>query len=77
MKQKKIKREYVDDGHTIYNMDVDGMPHRRVQSKDGLNVTKEEKRAMIKAALIHYLPILGGVILCFLVAMLIILWWLH
>ena len=44
MKQKKIKREYVDDGHTIYNMDVDGMPHRRVQSKDGLNVTKEEKR---------------------------------
>ena len=47
MKQKKIKREYVDDGHTIYNMDVDGMPHRRVQSKDGLNVTKEEKRAWL------------------------------
>lgn len=77
MKEKKNKHEYIDDGHTIYNMDVDGMPHRRVQSKDGLNVTKEEKRAMIKAAFIHYLPILGGIILCFLIAMLIIFWWLH
>ena len=29
MKQKKIKREYVDDGHTIYNMDVDGMSQKK------------------------------------------------
>ena len=75
---KKInKQKYIDDGHTIYNMDVDGMPHRRVQSKDSINTTKKEKRAMIKAALLHYLPILGGVILCFLAAMLLIFWWLH
>ena len=26
--KKNKKEKYVDDGHTIYNMDVDGMPHR-------------------------------------------------
>lgn len=24
--KKNKKEKYVDDGHTIYNMDVDGMP---------------------------------------------------
>ena len=75
--KRKNKPKYIDDGHTIYNMDVDGMPHRRVQSNDKLNVTKKEKRAMIKAALLRYLPILGLVILAFSVTMLLIFWWLH
>lgn len=75
-KNKKIK--YEDDGHTIYNMDVDGMPHRRTSSKGNNNIdlTKEERRAMIKAAIGHYLPILLGVIGCFLLAMIIIYFWL-
>lgn len=75
--KRKNKPKYIDDGHTIYNMDVDGMPNRRVQSNDNLNVTKKEKRAMIKAALLRYLPILGLVILAFSVTMLLIFWWLH
>ena len=75
--KRKNKPKYIDDGHTIYNMDVDGMPHRRVQSNDNLNVTKKEKRAMIRAALLRYLPILGLVILAFSVTMLLIFWWLH
>ena len=44
---------------------------------DNLNVTKKEKKAMIKAALLRYLPILGLVILAFSVTMLLIFWWLH
>lgn len=73
---KKNKQKFIDDGHTIYNMDVDGMPKRK-QAKAKIYVTPEEKKAMIKAALSHYLPILGIVIGCFIIAMLIILVWLH
>lgn len=73
---KKIKKEYVDDGHTIYNMDVDGMPHRIKQS-DNIGLTKKERKAMIKAAFAHYIPIFLGVIICFLLTMFIIYLWLN
>lgn len=74
MKNKKEK--YVDDGHTIYDMDIDGMPHRIPKNKNKIYVTKDEKKAMIKAAFTHYVPILLGVLLCFFLTMLLILWWL-
>lgn len=70
------KQKYIDDGHTIYNMDVDGMPHRRAKNKDDLFVTRKEKRAIIKAAFRHYFPIFIGVLICFLIAMLLIMLWL-
>ncbi len=70
------KPKYIDDGHTIYNMDVDGMPHRRAKNKDDFYVTRKEKRAIIKAALQHYLPLFIGVLVCFLIAMLLIMLWL-
>lgn len=70
------KPKYIDDGHTIYDMNVDGMPNYKAKSKDGLNVTRKEKKAMIKAALAHYLPIVIGIIVCFLIAMLLIYLWL-
>ncbi len=73
---KKQKDKYIDDGHTIYNMDVDGMPHRRVHKNDGIELTKKERRAIQLAALLHYLPILFGVILCFTIAILLIFLWL-
>lgn len=77
MKEKKKKIEYIDDGHTIYNMDVDGMPHRRFKQKnDNLNLSKKERKAIIKAALLTYMPVLFGVIFCFLIAMIIIYFWL-
>ena len=75
-KEKKKKQKYVDDGHTIYNMDVDGMPHRTTKNKDGIYLTKEEKKAMIKSAMEHYLPILFGVLLCFGITILLIYFWL-
>jgi len=77
MKMKtKNKQKFIDDGHTIYNMDVDGMPKRKT-TKPKLYVTTDEKKAMIKAAFAHFLPILIMVVACFAVAMLIILVWLH
>lgn len=74
---KKRKQKFVDDGHTVYNMDIDGMPHRIPKATDdSVSLTKKEKNAMIKAALGHYLPIVLGVCLCFFVAMLIMYFWL-
>lgn len=75
--KKNKKEKYVDDGHTIYNMDVDGMPHRkRHNNDDNFSLTKNEKKAAVKAALAHYMPIVLGVIVCFFLAMLFILLWL-
>ncbi len=72
--KKNKKSKFVDDGRTIYNMDVDGLPKRKEKNK--LNLTKEERKLVIQAAIKHYFPILIGVILCFLFAMLLIKWWL-
>lgn len=73
--KKKVK--YVDDGHTIYNMDIDGMPHRIPKNKDGIQLTKKERKAIIKAAFSYYLPIIFGVIICFLLTMVLLYFWLH
>lgn len=72
---KKEKQKFIDDGHTIYNMDIDGMPHRVKKSSIGL--TKKERNAMIRAAFAHYIPIFLGVIICFLLTMFIIYLWLN
>ena len=42
--EKKIKPKYIDDGHTIYNMDVDGMPNKRPKNNEGLGLTRRERR---------------------------------
>jgi hypothetical protein len=75
-KNKSKKKEYIDDGHTIYNMDVDGMPHRIPKNNNNIGLTRSERRAAILAALGHFLPILFGVLLCFFVTMLLIYFWL-
>lgn len=50
--KKNKKEKYVDDGHTIYNMDVDGMPHRkRHNNDDNFSLTKNEKRQQQKQPL--------------------------
>lgn len=72
---KKKKKEYIDDGHTIYNMDVDGMPGRK-EVKGNISLTKKEKKTLIKAALEYYFPIFLAVLSCFFIALLIIYFWL-
>lgn len=75
-KDKKIKPKYIDDGHTIYNMDVDGMPHKRPKNNENLGLTRKERRAVIRAALLHFIPILIGIIICFTLVMILLYFWL-
>lgn len=72
---KKNKKQYIDDGHTIYNMDVDGMPKRR-EKEGNLGLTKNEKKTLIKAAFQFYFPIFLGILFCFFIAILIVYLWL-
>ncbi len=77
MKNKDKKEKFIDDNHTIYNMDVEGMPKRRPSSKGNeLGLTKKERRALIRAAYLHFIPILVGIIICFILAMILIRFWL-
>lgn len=67
---KKNKKKYIDDGHTIYNMD--GLSkHPKVKSND-VNVTRKERFAMIRAAFRVYLPRLFLIILSFTLAFLLL-----
>ena len=76
-KEKKKKQKFIDDGRTIYNMDVDGMPHRRMkEDPNGVYLTKKERKAAIIAAILHFMPILFGVILCFTIVMVLLYFWL-
>ena len=79
MKNKKKKDEYIDDGHTIYNMDVEGFKwhDNKVKNKNSIYVTKEEKRLLIKAALKSYLPKMLIILLGFTVAIILIYFWLN
>lgn len=83
---KKRKKEYADDdGRTIANMNVDGLPwyqpnkeendkkKRRMQE---LKVTRQEKWAMIKGAYLAYLPMLLCILSAFAIVMLLIQLWL-
>ena len=53
-KPKKTKIKYVDDGHTVYSME--GLTGKLPEEKDRPNLTKKERRALIRAAFGHYLP---------------------
>lgn len=79
MKNKKKKDEYIDDGHTIYNMDVEGFKwhDNKVKNKNSIYVTKEEKKLLIKAALKSYLPKMLIILLGFTLAIILIYFWLN
>ncbi len=77
-KKKKKKTKYIDDGHTIYNMDVEGFKwHDKKKGKDSVPLEKKEKLAVIKAALIVYLPILLVCLIGFALAGFLLYLWLH
>ena len=77
MKIKNNKnQEFIDDGHTIYDMNVDASWNNRRDKTPSVMVTKEERRMLIKAALKAYLPKLLMVLGCFLVVMILIYLWL-
>ncbi len=77
--KKKKQRKYEDDGHTIFNMNVDAYWSRgkKTNEETNVSVSKEEKRQIIMSALIAYLPRVLLILLCFLIAMVIIYFWLN
>lgn len=74
-KKTKKKTEYIDDGHTVY--DMSNVPSGTRVKKQTVSVTKGERRAMIKAAFAYYLPIFLGAAACFFAAALLVRLWLN
>lgn len=74
-KPKKQKTVFVDDGRTVY--DMSNLPPKTGAKKkdEGVEVTKKEKRAIIKAAYASYAPTILILLVCFsAVALLLWLW---
>ncbi len=86
MCKKRKKKEYADDdGRTIANMNVDGMPwynpnkeenDEKKKRMEELKITRKEKRAMILGAYLAYLPMFLTAIAAFVIVMLLIALWL-
>ncbi len=72
------KQKYVDDGHTIYNMDIEGFKwHDKKQKQSGqLNLSKRERFAMTRAAFTVYLPRVLILLLSFSLAVVLLYFWL-
>lgn len=76
---KKSKPEFVDDGRTLYDMSgLDDMHSvgKRAEKKEGVSMTRKERRALIRAAFARYAPVFFGVLVCFTLAALLIYFWL-
>ena len=74
---KKKKQEYIDDGHTIFSMDVDADWNNQKDKKEkSMYVTKEENRTLIVAAFKAYFPKLLMVLFGFGLAIILIYFWL-
>lgn len=79
MGKKSKKKDFVDDGRTVYDMDVEGFKwhDRKKQKKDGLDINRREKWAMYRGALAAYLPKFFIILLAFALTMGLIYLWLH
>lgn len=78
MNKKKKKEEFVDDGRTIYPMDIDGFKYKRRDKSKQINqfYSKEEKKHIILAGFKAYLPSLIIGLVGFTLAFLVIYFWL-
>ena len=76
MDKKKKKTEFIDDGHTIYDMNVDAKWNKRKEKESVVSVSKEERRTLIVAAFKAYVPKLLLILGCFLLTMFLIYLWL-
>lgn len=73
---KKQRKVYIDDGHTIYDMSGLTGKGDDTKSEKSISLSKKEKHAAIRAALITYLPALITGIVCFGLTMLLMRLWL-
>lgn len=76
-KEKKKKVKYIDDGHTIYNMNVEGMRGYKKPKGDEVYLDKKEKRMLVWAAFKAYTPKLLIILVGFTLAILLIYFWLR
>ena len=75
--KKKNKKEYYDDGHTIYNMDVEGFKwHDKKVKQANSSADKKDRWALIKSAYKAFLPKLFIIILDITLAIVLIYFWL-
>ena len=75
-KLKDAKEKFIDDGHTIYDMNVDAKWNTRREKEQSVYVSKEEKRTLILAAFKTYFPQILLIIGCFAATMILIFLWL-
>lgn len=83
---KKNKKKYDDDdGRTVANMNVDGMPWYQPNKEENdkkrkkieeLKLSRKEKRAMIMGAYLAYLPMFLCALAAFSIVILLIYIWL-
>ena len=76
MDKKNKKAKFIDDGQTIYDMNVDAKWNKRKQKEECVGVSKEERITLILAAFKAYFPKLLLIIGCFLLTMFLIYFWL-
>lgn len=83
--KKKEKKPYVDDGHTIYDMDGVGRtgwwgsskPTKEKKEQTPVGLTRRERWAAIRAALSIYLPVLLVLLAGFGLAAVLLSFWLR
>ncbi len=78
---KKKRQPFVDDGRTIAEMNIDGMPwyrpDRGKKVKEEAKPTGKERRAMYRAGYLAYLPSLLASLAGLGLAVLLVWLWLH
>ncbi len=85
MTKEKIKKvTYEDDGSTIADMNVEGLPwyqsEKHIKAKKklmNLNLSPRERRAIVKGAFLAYLPVFLAILLAFVGTYLLILLWMN
>ena len=75
--KKEKKEKFIDDGRTIFNMDIDGFKWHDKKKKESIYVDKDDKKSIIKAAYKAYIPMFLMVVLGFTLAMILVYLWLR
>ena len=79
--RRKKERPPDDDGRTIVNMNVEGMPWYHPESekkvKESDKPSRKERRALIRAGYLAYLPRILSILFGFTVVFLLMWLWLH
>ena len=80
-KKKKKKEKFVDDGRTIVDMNVEGMPWYRGKNYDPSNpppkLTRKERFAVFRGAFVAMIPVVLCTVAGLTVAGILIWLWLH